>query len=148
MKVVFLFPPGPTEKVLPPIPKDWDVHVIHSPEELTGEVTHGLDVLMVATHHHITREILHPLRGIKLIQRIGIGVDLIDLKAAREFGIRDQGSDCFILGVLVAWPLTRLFPSHCGRYRAQKYQSSNPHGSRAGLAPRAALEGGRRRSDR
>ena len=47
----------------------------------------GTAVVLSTTHAPLTREVLLRLKGVKLIQQIGVGVDSIDLCAAREFGI-------------------------------------------------------------
>ena len=87
MKAVFILPPdtGRDESLLRF--EGWDVTVITSLSELTDELVDGLDVLVTTTYFPITRETLERLRGIKLIQQIGVGVDSINIDAASEFGI-------------------------------------------------------------
>ena len=88
MKLICIFPPGPTKAIVPAFPADWDVHVVARAEDITVEVARGADVVLLATHCAITREILSRLRGVRLFQRLGVGVETIDLEAARELGIR------------------------------------------------------------
>jgi len=88
MKLICIFPPGPTKAIVPAFPDDWDVHVVARAEDITVEVARGADVVLLATHCAITREILSRLRGVRLFQRLGVGVETIDLEAARELGIR------------------------------------------------------------
>jgi len=87
MKVVFILPPdtGRDESLLSI--EGWDVKVITSLSNLTDDLVDGLDVLVTTTYFPITRDTLERLKGIKLIQQVGVGVDSIDIDAAREFGI-------------------------------------------------------------
>ena len=43
--------------------------------------------MLLAVHSPMKRETLERLRGIKLLQWVGVGLDTIDLEAARELGI-------------------------------------------------------------
>jgi len=87
MKVVFILPPGTGRDELLLGIEGWNVTVINSVDDLTDELVDGLDVLVTTTYFPITRETLERVKGIKLIQQIGVGVDSIDIEAAREFGI-------------------------------------------------------------
>jgi phosphoglycerate dehydrogenase-like enzyme len=87
MKLVCLFPPGPTDRDAPPFPEDWDVVMLTHRDQLTDEIIAGTDALVVTYHNPLDRPILERLRGVKLIQQVGVGVDSIDLEAARELGI-------------------------------------------------------------
>jgi phosphoglycerate dehydrogenase-like enzyme len=88
MKLICIFPPGSTKGIVPTFPGDWDVHVVARAADITDEIARGADVVLLATHCAITREILVRLRGVRLFQRLGVGVETIDLEAARELGIR------------------------------------------------------------
>jgi D-3-phosphoglycerate dehydrogenase len=45
------------------------------------------DVLLVGTVPHTTRKVLEALPGLKMVGRLGVGVDSVDLDAATELGI-------------------------------------------------------------
>jgi phosphoglycerate dehydrogenase-like enzyme len=87
MKVVCIFPPDPNRDASGIVPEGWDMTIIESVDELTDELVDGLDVLITTTFFHLDRETLERLKGVKLIQQLGVGVDSIDIEAAKEFGI-------------------------------------------------------------
>jgi (S)-sulfolactate dehydrogenase len=87
MKLICIFPPGSTSGIVPPFPADWNVRIVPRAADITDDVARGADVVLLATHCAITREILARLRGVRLVQRLGVGVETIDLEAARELGI-------------------------------------------------------------
>jgi phosphoglycerate dehydrogenase-like enzyme len=87
MKIVAVVPPGPQDKGALPVPEDWEVVMIRSLGDLTDEVLTGVDVMLVTHHNPLNRETLKRLTGLKLVQQIGVGVDSIDIEAARELGV-------------------------------------------------------------
>lgn len=87
MKVVCIFPPDPNRDASGVVPEGWDMTIIESVSDLTDELVDGLDVLLTTTFFELTCETLQRLKGVKLIQQLGVGVDSIDIEAAREFGI-------------------------------------------------------------
>lgn len=87
MKVVCIFPPDPNRDASGAVPEGWDMTIIENVGDLTDELVDGLDVLLTTTYFELTRETLLRLKGVKLIQQLGVGVDSIDIEAAREFGI-------------------------------------------------------------
>jgi phosphoglycerate dehydrogenase-like enzyme len=87
MKVVAVVPPGPQDRGALPLPESWEVVLIRSLAELTDEVLAGADALLITHHNPLDRAALGRLRGLKLVQQIGVGVDSIDIEAAREFGV-------------------------------------------------------------
>jgi phosphoglycerate dehydrogenase-like enzyme len=87
MKVVCILPPDPDRDVSAITPEGWDMTVIENVGELTDELVDGIEAMITTAHVSITRETLERLKGIKLVQQLGVGVDSIDIEAAREFGI-------------------------------------------------------------
>ncbi len=87
MKVLFYVPPGPRDAILPALPPHWNPHFVHEPAGLTDALLDGVDVLLITAPLHAPRALLARLRSVKLVQQIGVGVDNIDLAAARELGI-------------------------------------------------------------
>ena len=87
MKVVCIFPPDPNRDASAIAPEGWDMTIIENVSDLTDELLDGLDVLVSTTFSNLTRDILQRLKGVKLIQQLGVGVDSIDIEAAKEFGI-------------------------------------------------------------
>jgi phosphoglycerate dehydrogenase-like enzyme len=87
MKVVAVVPPGPQDRGALPFPDEWEVVMINTLAQLNDEILAGADVMLITHHNPLDREALEPLQGLKLVQQIGVGVDSIDLVAARELGV-------------------------------------------------------------
>lgn len=87
MKVVCILPPDPDRDVSAITPEGWDMTVIESVDQLTDDLVDGIEAMITTAHGVITRETLERLKGIKLVQQLGVGVDSIDIEAARELGI-------------------------------------------------------------
>ena len=87
MNVVLLFPTGPLPPIIPPFPDHWQMRTVHSTEEMTEDVLKDADALLMAVHAPLEGEVLERLRGVKLVQWVGVGLDCIDLDAARRLGI-------------------------------------------------------------
>ncbi len=87
MKVVCVVPPGPQDRSTLPFPEEWEVVMVNTLAQVTDEILAGADVMMITHHNPLDREALKRLRGLKLIQQVGVGVDSIDVAAARELGV-------------------------------------------------------------
>ncbi|MGY4706752.1 D-2-hydroxyacid dehydrogenase [Candidatus Bipolaricaulota sp. J31] len=58
-----------------------------SPEELAEELKKGYDVIIVRSATKVRRPAIEAAKGLKLIVRAGVGLDNIDVDAAKEKGI-------------------------------------------------------------
>jgi len=87
MKLLCVFPPGPRDEEPVAVPGDWEVILVNRLDQLSDDDIAGADAMIVSHHNPIDRQAMERLRGLKLIQQIGVGVDTIDLAAARELGI-------------------------------------------------------------
>jgi len=87
MKLLCVLPPGPRDDNPLQVPEDWELVLVTSFDQLTDEMLDGADALIVSHHNPIDRSTMERLRGLKLVQQIGVGVDSIDLAAARELGV-------------------------------------------------------------
>jgi len=87
MKVIAVVPPGPQDRGALPFPEEWEVVLIKEFADLTDEVLTGADVMLITHHNPLDREALKRLTDLKLVQQIGVGVDSIDIEAARELGV-------------------------------------------------------------
>jgi phosphoglycerate dehydrogenase-like enzyme len=88
MKVICCLPPGPLpEAIVPPLPPHWERRNVSKPADIDDAIAAGADAVLLAVHAPMQRETLERLRGIKLLQWVGVGLDTIDLDAARELGI-------------------------------------------------------------
>src|SRR6188474_2978415 len=88
MKVITCLPPGPLPPaIVPPIPAHWERRDVAGPQDIDDATAAGADAVLLAVHKPMTRQVLERLRGIKLLQWVGVGLDTIDLDAARELGI-------------------------------------------------------------
>jgi phosphoglycerate dehydrogenase-like enzyme len=88
MKVICCLPPGPLpEAIVPPLPAHWIRYDVPSPQDIDPATAAGADAVLLAVHKPMDRKVLERLRGIKLLQWVGVGLDTIDLAAARELGI-------------------------------------------------------------
>jgi D-3-phosphoglycerate dehydrogenase len=72
---------------LPPLPSHWERRNVAKPADIDDAIAAGADAVLLAVHSPMRRETLEKLRGIKLLQWVGVGLDTIDLQAARELGI-------------------------------------------------------------
>ena len=88
IKVICCLPPGPLpEAIVPPLPAHWERRNVAKPAEISDEIAAGADAVLLAVHAPMERATLEKLRGVKLIQWVGVGLDTIDLQAARDLGI-------------------------------------------------------------
>ncbi len=88
MKVICCLPPGPLpEAIVPPLPAHWERRNVAKPADIDDAIAAGADAVLLAVHSPMDRKTLERLRGIKLLQWVGVGLDTIDLGAARELGI-------------------------------------------------------------
>ncbi len=85
-KVICLVPPGPRDRIAR-FPEHWETRFIHRNEDLTAELSEGARVLFTTHPCLVGRTDLELLSGIELVQQVGVGVDNIDIEAAREFGV-------------------------------------------------------------
>lgn len=86
-KVICLVPPGPRDRIAR-LPEHWEACFVHRNEDLTSEVTDGARALLTTHPYLVGRAELELLNGAELVQQVGVGVDNIDVEAARELGIR------------------------------------------------------------
>src|SRR5687768_17070498 len=87
MTVICCLPPGVGPPAVPPFPAHWTRRDVAKPADIDDAVAAGADAVMLAVHSPMERKTLEKLRGIKLLQWVGVGLDTIDLDAARELGI-------------------------------------------------------------
>jgi phosphoglycerate dehydrogenase-like enzyme len=88
MNVICCLPPGPLpEAIVPPLPSHWVRRNVAKPADIDDAIAAGADAVLLAVHSPMERKTLERLRGIKLLQWVGVGLDTIDLDAARELGI-------------------------------------------------------------
>jgi D-3-phosphoglycerate dehydrogenase len=87
MTVICCLPPGVGPPAVPPLPSHWVRRDVRTPAEIDDAIAAGADAVLLAVHSPMDRRTLERLRGIKLLQWVGVGLDTIDLGAARELGI-------------------------------------------------------------
>jgi D-3-phosphoglycerate dehydrogenase / 2-oxoglutarate reductase len=87
MTVICCLPPGVGPPAVPPMPAHWRRRNVSIPAEIDDTIAAGADAVLLAVHSPMERRTLERLRGIKLLQWVGVGLDTIDLQAARELGI-------------------------------------------------------------
>ena len=85
-KVVCLVPPGPRDRIAR-FPDRWETCFVHRNEDLSAELTDGARALLTTHPYLVGRAELELLNGAELVQQVGVGVDNIDVDAARELGI-------------------------------------------------------------
>ncbi|MFD1599996.1 NAD(P)-dependent oxidoreductase [Halobellus rarus] len=78
----------PTDRLLDYLDDDWEATVgIDGDEEALLEVVGEYDVLLVTSRVPLTRDVIAAADRLKLIGKLGTGIDSIDLEAAREYGV-------------------------------------------------------------
>jgi phosphoglycerate dehydrogenase-like enzyme len=87
MTVICCLPPGVGPPAVPPFPAHWTRRNVATPAEIADAVAAGADAVLLAVHSPMERKTLERLRGIKLLQWVGVGLDTIDLEACRDLGI-------------------------------------------------------------
>jgi D-3-phosphoglycerate dehydrogenase len=87
IKVICCLPPGPLPPIIPPLPVHWQRHHVDTPDQIDDAMAAGADAVLLAVHAPMNRRVLERLRGVKLVQWAGVGLDTIDLDAARELGV-------------------------------------------------------------
>jgi phosphoglycerate dehydrogenase-like enzyme len=87
MTVICCLPPGVGPPAVPPLPSHWIRRDVRIPADIDDATAAGADAVLLAVHSPMERKTLEKLRGIKLLQWVGVGLDTIDLQAARELGI-------------------------------------------------------------
>ncbi len=85
-KVICLVPPGPRDRIAR-FPDHWEACFVHRNDDLTAELTEGARALLTTHPYLVGRAELELLNGVELIQQVGVGVDNIDVDAARELGV-------------------------------------------------------------
>jgi len=70
--------------------KQWEVFKEKVKENVLGDfiTKNGIDVLVVRSATKVSRQVIERARGLKAIIRGGIGMDNIDIEAAKEHGIQ------------------------------------------------------------
>ncbi len=87
MKLIAVVPPGPQDRGALPFPEEWTVEMVNDFADVKDEMLDGADVMLITHHNPLDREALEKLTSLKLVQQIGVGVDSIDVEAARELGV-------------------------------------------------------------
>lgn len=78
----------PTATLRAGLPDSWDVEVgIDSTTDAVRERLEGVEVAFVTSRIPLSREVLLDATNLKLIAKLGTGVDNVDLAAATELGI-------------------------------------------------------------
>jgi (S)-sulfolactate dehydrogenase len=129
VRVLFLVPPGPREAILPEVPEGWDPIFVHELSELSDEVIRGARALFYPTHHQLDRTLLQRFPDLQLIQRVGVGVDTIDLEAARDLGIavaNVEGGNATSVAEFVIMGLIFVM-RRMGEAIAEGLESKNPY---------------------
>ena len=85
-KVICLVPPGPRDQIAR-FPEHWAPRFVHRNDDLTAELTEGARALLTTHPYLVGRTELELLNGVELVQQVGVGVDNIDVEAARELGV-------------------------------------------------------------
>lgn len=85
-KVICLVPPGPRDQIAR-FPDHWEACFVHRNDDLTAELTKGARALLTTHPYLVGRAELQLLNGVELVQQVGVGVDNIDVGAARELGV-------------------------------------------------------------
>lgn len=85
-KVICLVPPGPRDRIAR-FPDHWEACFVHRNDDLTAELTEGARALLTTHPYLVGRAELQLLNGVELVQQVGVGVDNIDVEAARELGV-------------------------------------------------------------
>ncbi|MHB9146277.1 MAG: 2-hydroxyacid dehydrogenase [Symbiobacteriia bacterium] len=90
MKVVAALPPSPNlpmqEMQLKAVLQGHEVNVVTNPADL-GHQTSDAEVLLASAFHPVAAGLIHSAGNLKFIQVPGVGVDHIDLAAAKAAGI-------------------------------------------------------------
>jgi len=78
----------PTDQLLDHLDDDWETTVgIDGDEEALLDVVDDYDVLLVTSRIPLTRDVIAAADRLKLIGKLGTGIDSVDLDAAREHGV-------------------------------------------------------------
>ena len=85
-KVICLVPPGPRDRIAR-FPDHWEACFVHRNDDLTAGLTEGARALLTTHPYLVGRAELELLNGVELVQQVGVGVDNIDVDAARELGV-------------------------------------------------------------
>ena len=85
-KVICLVPPGPRDQIAR-FPEHWEACFVHRNDDLTAELTEGARALLTTHPYLVGRTELELLNGVELVQQVGVGIDNIDVAAARELGV-------------------------------------------------------------
>ncbi|QCC49191.1 NAD(P)-dependent oxidoreductase [Halobellus limi] len=78
----------PTDRLLDRLDDDWETTVgIDGDEDALLEVVDEYDALLVTSRVPLTRDVIAAADRLKLIGKLGTGIDSVDLDAAREYGV-------------------------------------------------------------
>jgi D-3-phosphoglycerate dehydrogenase len=122
---------------------DAAAEVIRAPrgdEETLRPLVGDCDALVVRTHNCVTRRVLEAGRRLRVVGVAGVGVDNVDVAAARELGIAvlntpaaatDAVAD---LAVALMLQFLRPIPRLAGQYRQGQFRAARaqPHGRELG----------------
>lgn len=94
------------------------------------------DAIVARTHNPVTRAVLRAGRKLRVVGIAGVGVDRVDIDAAREYGIaviNTPGAATHAvadLALAFMLQLLRPIPKLCDEYRAERFQAARavPHG--------------------
>lgn len=87
IKLICALPFGHIAENINPFPKEWDVTIVHRADDLTDELLAGALAVITTTHTPLSAKEINRMADIKLIQQASVGLDSIDLEAARQMGI-------------------------------------------------------------
>jgi len=103
-------------------------------EELIKRVT-DFDILVVRSATKVTREVLEAAKELKLVVRAGVGLDNIDLKAAKERGINVANTPEapsiavaeLVMGLMLSW--ARKIPQADAGMKQEKWEKKQLMGT-------------------
>ena len=87
MKLIATLPKGSDRALEPLLPDDCERIIVESIGELSDDTLADTETVIVTSYNPLGADDIARLRGVKLIQQLGIGTDSIDLDAAKRAGI-------------------------------------------------------------
>ena len=78
----------PTDRLVGQLPDAWDVTVgVDGAPDAVEETLAGVDVAFVTSRIKVTHDVLAAARDLKVVAKLGTGIDNVDLEAAAERGV-------------------------------------------------------------
>ncbi len=127
-------------ELLSDLPVRFEARRITAPDEVIAACRDADAILM--TSARITREVLEALPGLRAVVRYGVGLDTIDLEAARELGVEVRNVTGFCTDEVADHTLA-LVLALSRRIVRQAIDSRAGHWRRAGEDPLLRLSGRR-----